>query len=128
VDLALEMVHGERPKIALAAGIADGRLGTDPVRVSEAVTEVASPDGVLVFMDLGSAVLSAELALDLLGDPGFEVRLTSAPFVEGLLAAIVSAAYGGDLDRVQQEASGALLAKRMHLGEETDSLALTRPW
>lgn len=118
MDLALEMVHGERPKIALAAGTADGRIGTDPIRVSEAITEVASPDGVLVFMDLGSAVLSAELALDLLGEPGFEVRLTSAPFVEGILAAIVSAAYGADLDRVQLEASGALLAKRMHLGEE----------
>ena len=71
MDLALEMVHGERPKIALAAGTADGRIGTDPIRVSEAITEVASPDGVLVFMDLGSAVLSAELALDLLGEPGF---------------------------------------------------------
>ncbi|MBA3019522.1 MAG: HPr family phosphocarrier protein [Propionicimonas sp.] len=118
MDLALEMVHGERPLIALAAGTADGRIGTDPIRVSEAVIEVASPDGVLVFMDLGSAVLSAELALEVLGDPGFEVRLTSAPFVEGILAAIVSAAYGADLDRVQREASGALLAKRMHLGEE----------
>lgn len=118
VALALEMVHGERPPISLAAGTEDGRIGTDPMRVSEAIAEVGSPSGVLVFMDLGSAVLSAELALELLGDPGFEVRLTSAPFVEGLLAGIVSAACGADLDRVCQEASGALLAKRMHLGEE----------
>ena len=123
VALALEMVHGERPPIALAAGTEDGRIGTDPMRVSEAIAEVGSPAGVLVFMDLGSAVLSAELALDLLGDPGFEVRLTSAPFVEGLLAAIVGAAYGADLDRVHQEADGALLAKRMHLGEEDTALA-----
>lgn len=115
VDLALEMVHGERPAIAIAAGAGEGVTGTDAVRVSEAIAEVASPDGVLVMMDLGSAVLSAELALEFVADPSIPVRLTGAPFVEGLLAAVVSAAGGASLEEVEREASGALAAKRSQL-------------
>ena len=57
-------------------------------------------------MDLGSAVLSAELALEFAGDVGGEVRLSSAPIVEGLLAAFVRAAGGATLDEVDQEARG----------------------
>ena len=48
----------------------------------------------LVLMDLGSAVLSAELALDMLGDGRERVRLTAAPLVEGAVAAAVSARRG----------------------------------
>jgi dihydroxyacetone kinase phosphotransfer subunit len=127
VDLALEMVSGQQPAIAIAAGAADGVTGTDAVKVSEAITEVSSPDGVLVMMDLGSAVLSAELALELLPDSWFEVRLTSAPFVEGLLAGVVRAAGGASLDEVEREARGALAAKRGQLGEDEQSKAPESP-
>lgn len=118
VELALQMVPGERPPIALAAGAGEGIIGTDAVRVAEAITEVASPGGVLVMMDLGSAVLSAEMALDLLGDPGCEVRLCSGPFVEGLMAAVVTSSTGATLDAVHTEALSALLPKQQHLGHE----------
>jgi phosphotransferase system enzyme I (PtsI) len=117
VALALEMVPAAAPRIAVAAGAGDGRTGTDAVRVSEAISEVASPDGVLVFMDLGSAVLSAEMSLEFMTDRDFEVRLTSAPFVEGLLAGVVRAAGGATLDEVDREARGALFAKTSQLGE-----------
>ena len=50
--------------MAVAAGAAGG-FGTDATEVSAALAKAASPDGVLVLMDLGSAVLSAELALEL---------------------------------------------------------------
>ena len=39
-----------------------------PADVSAAIQRTGTPDGVLVLMDLGSAVLSAELALDLIDD------------------------------------------------------------
>jgi len=117
VVLALQMVADEPPPIAIAAGAGDDVVGTDAVRVLEAVKSVASPDGVLVLMDLGSAVLSAELALDLLGDSGAPVRLCAAPFVEGLLAAVVLAAAGGSLEEVAAEASAALGPKLSHLGD-----------
>ena len=64
VDLALQMVPGEKPAIAIAAGAGEDLIGTDAAAVSAAIDEVASPDGVLVIMDLGSAVMSAEMALD----------------------------------------------------------------
>ena len=92
--------------------------GTDAYKVAEAITEVSSPEGVLVMMDLGSAVMSAEMALEFLEDPDVPVRLSSAPFVEGLMAAVVRAAGGAALADVEREARGALRAKQTHLGDE----------
>lgn len=123
VDLALEMTPAGGPPVAVAAGGPGGVTGTDAVAVSEAIGQVASPEGVLVLMDLGSAVLSAEMALEFVDDPGVPVRLTSAPFVEGLLAAVVSAAGGASLEAVEREAKGALAAKAGHLGDEADEAA-----
>ena len=116
VDLALEMTPAGGPPVAIAAGGPGGVTGTDAMAVSEAIGRVGSPDGVLVLMDLGSAVLSAEMALEFLDDPDVPVRLTSAPFVEGLLAAVVTAAGGASLDAVEREARGALAPKATHLG------------
>lgn len=116
VALALQMAGATPPKVALASGLADGAIGTDAVRVADAIRAVADPHGVLVLMDLGSAVMSAEMALEFTGDRDFEVRLTSAPFVEGLLAAVVVAAGGGDLAAVTREAENALTPKRTQLG------------
>jgi dihydroxyacetone kinase phosphotransfer subunit len=122
-DLAREMVPNVAPRVALAAGTGNGLTGTDATRVAAAIAEVASPDGVLVLMDLGSAVLSAELALEFAGDVGGEVRLSSAPIVEGLLAAVVRAAGGASLDEVDREARNALAAKESQLGHPEHGVA-----
>jgi dihydroxyacetone kinase phosphotransfer subunit len=116
VALAEEMVHGAGPVIAVAAGAAGG-FGTDATEVRRALEKAASPDGVLVLMDLGSAILSAELALELGTPPEHAVRLSPAPLVEGLVAAVVRAAGGADLDTVAREAEGALLPKVTSLAE-----------
>jgi phosphocarrier protein FPr len=117
VELALQMVRGAPPPIAIAAGLDEGVLGTDAVRVREAIDEVASADGVLVVMDLGSAVLSAELALDLdSGASETRVVLSAAPLVEGLVAAVVLAAAGADLDEVAADARQAGEIKATLLG------------
>jgi PTS hybrid protein len=115
VALALQMTGDRRPAIAVAAGAGDGVLGTDAVRVAAAIDEVASPDGVLVFMDLGSAVLSTTMALEFRESTN-EVRLSSAPFVEGIVAGVVLAAAGASLDDADREASGAMTAKNAQLG------------
>lgn len=120
VDLALGMVRGVGPRISIAAGVYDGSIGTDATQIAASITEVASPDGVLVLVDLGSAVLSAELALELISLPGVEVRVTSAPFVEGLMAGLVRAAAGATLDEVEREARGSLESKRGQLGDPAD--------
>jgi phosphoenolpyruvate-protein phosphotransferase/dihydroxyacetone kinase phosphotransfer subunit len=120
VELALQMVPGERPRLEIAAGVYDGSLGTDATAIADAITAVASPEGVLVLVDLGSAVLSAELALELIDLPGVEVRVTSAPFVEGLMAGLVRAATGASLDEVEREARESLESKRGQLGDPAD--------
>jgi phosphoenolpyruvate-protein phosphotransferase/dihydroxyacetone kinase phosphotransfer subunit len=116
VGLALQMVNGPAPHIEIAAGAADDRLGTDAVRVAEAIGAADDGQGVVVIMDLGSAVLNAELALELLPEPGIETRLVSAAFVEGIFAAVISAAAGAELDAVAREAENALHAKAAQLG------------
>jgi phosphotransferase system HPr (HPr) family protein len=132
VGLALEMVAGERPRIAVAAGagvdeVGAPVIGTDAVRVAAAIDEVASPEGVLVFMDLGSAVLSAGMALEFLSTDT-EVRLSRAPFVEGVVAGIVLAAAGATLDDADREAAGAMAAKNAQLGApEEEERAASAP-
>ena len=117
VEMTRQMVPAPVPRIEIAAGLDEHTLGTDAVRVKEAIERVNGPDGVLVLLDLGSAVLSGELALDLLDDSGrSRVVLSSAPLVEGLVAATVTAAGGALLDEVAEEASSGLAAKQAHLG------------
>jgi multiphosphoryl transfer protein len=116
VDLALQMVQGSVPRIEIAAGTSDDRLGTDAVRVSEAIAAADDGDGVVVVMDLGSAVLSAELALELLPER-HNTRLVPAAFVEGIFAAVISAAAGAELDVVARDAEQALDAKVTQLDQ-----------
>ncbi len=91
-------------------------LGTDAAAVQRAIEEVWSPDGVLVLADLGSAVLSAELAKDLLGEGQAErVLVCDAPLVEGAVAAAVLIGLGGSLAEVAAEARASLGPKREQL-------------
>lgn len=117
VELAQGMA-GSEVKIMAAGGLDMSAeiLGTDPLKVMRAVEEVYSEDGVIVLMDLGSAILSAEMALDLL-PPEYRshVRLCEAPLVEGTVAAVVQARLGGTLEQVFAEARGALAAKAVAL-------------
>lgn len=114
VELSLQMVHGTRPEIVVAAGTPDGGFGTDATQVADALRAADRGAGVVVLMDLGSAVLSAEFALDLVED--VNAILVAAPFVEGLLAATVRAATGGTLEEVADEARAALGPKLAALG------------
>lgn len=118
-DLALQMTQGRVP-IAIAGGIDDPKqpIGTDPIRVMSAISEVYTDAGVVVLMDLGSALMSAETALDLL-DPAWrsQIHLCAAPFVEGAVTAAVQASIGAPAEKVLSAARGALRAKQAHLSE-----------
>lgn len=129
VELALQMVHGERPPIHIAAGMPDGGLGTDAMAVMAAIQEASAGAGVVVLVDLGSAVMSAEMACEFLDDEATDVRIVAAPFVEGLLAAAVLAAGGADLEEVAREATAALGPKILALpgGDEEPAPAPEDP-
>jgi phosphocarrier protein FPr len=117
-ELAAQMV-GDDVSLAVAAGIDDvvNPLGTDAMQVYQAIESVYSADGVVVLMDLGSALLSAEMALEFLSEEQREnVHLCEAPFVEGAIAATISAASGNSIAQVIADAQGALTAKATQLG------------
>ena len=114
VELAMQMVHGEAPAVAIAAGMPDGGLGTDATAVAAAIQEVDRGDGVVVFVDMGSAVMSAEMGVEFAGVDN--ARVLSAPFVEGLTAGVVRAVGGASLDEVAEEAESALAPKLSALG------------
>ncbi|WP_315786468.1 phosphoenolpyruvate--protein phosphotransferase [Fischerella sp. JS2] len=125
-ELALQMVQGHVP-IAVAAGIDDpvNPLGTDAMQVYEAIASVYSDDGVLVLMDLGSALMSAEMALEFLpSEHQQHIHLCAAPLVEGAITAVVAAASTNDIQRVITEAQGALVAKATQLGLDDSHLSL----
>ena len=106
---------GSPAKLLLAAGVDDPAhpIGTDAIAVMSAMEEADDGSEVLVLMDLGSALLSAETALELLTpELSARVRLSPAPLVEGTLAAVVAAGAGLTLDEVAAEALGALGPKQ----------------
>jgi phosphocarrier protein FPr len=120
-DLVRSMTGPALP-LAIAAGAGENHaeLGTDAVEISEAILSVRGTDGVLVLMDIGSAILSSETALDLLEEsvrPG--IRFCSAPFVEGAIAAGVTANLGAPLDDVVREALASLRQKETALSKNS---------
>jgi PTS hybrid protein len=110
-------VAGADVRVTTAGGTEDGRLGTSAPRIAEAIREAVGEgsgsraNGVLVLLDLGSAALSLEIALEDL-DPETRaiVRVSEAPLVEGAVIAAVQASTGASLDEV---AAAAMTAATM---------------
>jgi len=104
-DGAVELAAQMAPNVLIlaAGGTADGRIGTSLEKVMSAMDQAAGGDGVVVLTDLGSAVMTAESALELATDPT-EVLLAEAPLVEGLVAAAVAAQGGADAQAVKRAA------------------------
>src|SRR5438309_1515601 len=116
VELAREM-GGGAVAIEAAGGLEAGTaLGTSATLIAAAIERASSEDGVLVLMDLGSAVLSAEAALELLdAGRGGKVVLSDGPLAEGAVIAAVAAGAGSSLAEVADEARRALEPKSRHL-------------
>lgn len=103
-------VAGEDVPVATAGGTEDGRLGTSAPRIVAALRAVldGGADAVLVLLDLGSAALSLELALDDLDvDERARVRVSEAPLVEGAILAAVQASIDASIDDVVAAAEAA---------------------
>jgi dihydroxyacetone kinase DhaKLM complex PTS-EIIA-like component DhaM len=129
-------VSGGTVRVLPAGGTDDGELGTSADKISAAVAEAEAGAGVVVLPDLGSAVLTVRALLADAPDepPGSPpgrgngcapdtmavfaigratVVLVDAPFVEGAVAATVTAAAGLDLKAVAQAAEEAWHARKL---------------
>jgi PTS hybrid protein len=98
---------GATAPVAPAGGTADGGLGTSSELITAAAATVDGGAGVAVLVDLGSAVLTVKALLAEGDELPDGTRLVDAPFVEGAVAAVVTASAGGDLDAVEAAASEA---------------------
>ncbi|MFE9040216.1 PTS-dependent dihydroxyacetone kinase phosphotransferase subunit DhaM [Streptomyces sp. NPDC012421] len=104
---------GDLAPVAAAGGTPDGGLGTSSELIAAAARDVDAGAGVAVLVDLGSAVLTVK-ALLAEGDELPEgTRLVDAPFVEGAVAALVTASAGGGLDAVTAAASEAYTYRKV---------------
>jgi PTS hybrid protein len=103
-ELATQMA----PDVAIlpAGGLPEGGIGTDYDEVVAAVQRADSGGGVVLLYDLGSAQMTAELAVESLADPS-AASVVDAPFVEGAVAAAVAAQGGAGRDAVAEAAAAA---------------------
>ena len=97
-DLALQMAPDYEHLIP-AGGLEDGTLGTDPMKILDAVRDANDGDGVALLVDLGSGIMSAETAIELL-EGEFPARIIDAPLVEGAVVAVIEASTGASLEEV----------------------------
>jgi PTS hybrid protein len=106
VDLARQMAP--HAVLVPAGGTDEGGIGTSFTKVVSGIAQADAGAGVVLLCDLGSAILTAETALDFLDDEmRARVRIVDAPLVEGGVAAAVAAEIGGDLDAVVRAARSA---------------------
>ena len=99
-EMALQMANPDQKIIA--AG------GTDAVKILNAINEADDGDGVVLLVDLGSAVLSAEVAMEMLEEIVRErVRIADTPILEGSISAVVEASIGSPLEAVVATAEEA---------------------
>jgi phosphoenolpyruvate---glycerone phosphotransferase subunit DhaM len=114
-----ELVRNMAGEVEMVAvgGDPDGSLGTEPDRIRSAI-EGLEADEVLVFMDIGSAILSAETVLETLEpEVAQKVRLVDAPFVEGAFAAGVLASTGAEAEECIEAAQEARTESKLHSEE-----------
>jgi PTS hybrid protein len=106
-ELAAQMAQGEITIVPAGGTDNDGSIGTSVGKVSQALQKARSPEGTLVLLDLGSAVMITEMALEALTpDERQRVIISKAPLVEGAILAAVEAASGSTLQEVAEAAMG----------------------
>lgn len=106
-------ISGGTVAIIPAGGTESGELGTSPVKVQRAVKLADSGAGVVILPDLGSAVLTVRALLSEPGQLPASVEIADAPFVEGVVAATVTAAGGASIEAVVAAAEEARHARKL---------------
>lgn len=96
VDLARMMA--KTAPIAPAGGLEDGSFGTSFEKISNAIDEVYSDDGVILLMDMGSAVMTAEMVIESM--EGRKLAMADCPVAEGAVTAAVGSEAGASLEEI----------------------------
>ena len=110
VEIAKMMADKDAPIVA-AGGMEDGGPGTSFEKISRAVEEVYSDEGVAILVDMGSAVMTAEMVIEAMED--CRIRLIDGPVAEGAVLAAVEAKMGSALDIIAQRVETARGMKKL---------------
>jgi len=92
-------------EIAPAGGLEDGSMGTSFERITNAIESVYSEDGVLVLMDMGSAVMTTEMVIENMPDK--KIEMVDCPLVEGAVAATNDAVLGLSMEEIKDDLAAA---------------------
>lgn len=96
-ELALQMAADA--KIASAGGLQDGSIGTDIEKITNAINEVMSEDGVIMLVDMGSAIMTSEMAIEMSENPE-KIKIVDTPVVEGTIFGAVEASIGSSMEQI----------------------------
>ncbi|GIN62584.1 PTS-dependent dihydroxyacetone kinase phosphotransferase subunit DhaM [Robertmurraya siralis] len=97
-EIIQQVVHNV--PIEIAGGTDDEEIGTSVEKINEAIERAYSEKGVLLFYDLGSAKMNAELAIELCGYD--HVKVVNAPLLEGAYVAAVESGIGRSIEEIEQ--------------------------
>ncbi|MBM7551626.1 dihydroxyacetone kinase phosphoryl donor subunit DhaM [Thalassobacillus pellis] len=81
-----------------AAGGMEGEIGTSLEKIQEALQNISTSEGALIFYDLGSAKMNAEAAIEMLELDN--VHVVEAPILEGAYLAAVEASIGKSVQEI----------------------------
>ena len=95
---------------AAAGGNDDGSFGTSFQKIYDAIESVDSEEGVLVLMDMGSAVMTAEMVLEAYGSD--RIEMVDCPIVEGAVVATINAQAGLSREEIKKELQEAAAAPK----------------
>ena len=110
----IELARMMAPNVPMAAagGLDDGGTGTSFRKIVRAVRKVYSEDGVAVLMDIGSSVMTAEMAIEMLAQP--KLKLFDCPLVEGAVIAAVAANMGNSLEEIERRTRDARNMRKLN--------------
>lgn len=108
--IELTSMMASEARIAPAGGLEDGSFGTSFEKIQAAINSVYSDDGVLILMDMGSAVMTTEMVLEMLDKE--KVAMVDCPLVEGAVVATIAAVGGQDFETIRRELAGVGTSKK----------------
>ncbi len=107
-ELVMEMSN-EQVVIKAAGGTGDGRIGTNTLRILEAIESMEDCKSILMYCDMGSSIISTETAIDMIDEEDLaeKVHIVDCPLVEGAFAGVVQASITDDVDEIMEVSAKA---------------------
>ena len=114
-EAMVDYAHMMAPQavVVAAGGLEDGSFGTSYEKIEAAIEQAQQGDGVVVLMDMGSAVMTTEMVIEALGYD--DVVMLDGPIVEGAIVAALESALGTPLEKLQAKVDEARETRKLDL-------------